>query len=261
MLFHGSDVKQELGIDNDFRLVTASEISEYGKVVVNPLSITVKTGNQTWVYNGQAHTWTNYTAEGIVSGHKLYNIVSTSITDVGTINNTFSSYIIVDASGKDVTKNYTVSFEEGTLTVTKRTIVVATDSATKVYDDTPLTAPSWVLDATSENSLVKGHTIYGPTPTIKQSLLEIATGSAQKTDDGDALTCDEVILSKGYLAEGHQIKIEVTGKQVGRGSSENRVSWETFRVEDENGNDVTHNYTVYDENGIRRFKFGTLTII
>ena len=97
--------------------------------------------------------------------------------------------------------------------------------------------------------------------TIKQSLLEIATGSAQKTDDGDALTCDEVILSKGYLAEGHQIKIEVTGKQVGRGSSENRVSWETFRVEDENGNDVTHNYTVYDENGIRRFKFGTLTII
>ena len=121
---------------------------EYGTLEIFPRPITIKTGDATKVYDGAPLTCNSYkdVAEdgdrGLVGGHKVtYVAVNGTRTEVGVSDNTVDlekQPIIVDESGKEVTKNYEVSYAYGKLTVTKRPIKITTGSATKVYDGTPL---------------------------------------------------------------------------------------------------------------------------
>ena len=101
---------------------------------------------------------------------------------------------------------------------------------------------------------------------ITQRKLQLTTGSATKYLGKDPLTNHTFYISKGYLAEGHTVKILFTGEQAVRGSSKNYVDAESFTVFDENGNDVTENYTIqkgYDDFGIPIWDvvLGVLTVI
>ena len=121
---------------------------EYGTLEIFPRPITIKTGDATKVYDGAPLTCNSYkdVAEdgdrGLVGGHKVtYVAVNGTRTEAGVSDNTVDlekQPIIVDESGKEVTKNYEVSYAYGKLTVTKRPIKITTVSATKVYDGTPL---------------------------------------------------------------------------------------------------------------------------
>ncbi len=121
---------------------------EYGTLEIFPRPITIKTGDATKVYDGAPLTCNSYkdVAEdgdrGLVDGHKVtYVAVNGTRIEVGVSDNTVDlekQPIIVDESGKEVTKNYEVSYAYGKLTVTKRPIKITTGSATKVYDGTPL---------------------------------------------------------------------------------------------------------------------------
>ena len=121
---------------------------EYGTLEIFPRPITIKTGDATKVYDGAPLTCNSYkdVAEdgdrGLVDGHKVtYVAVNGTRIEVGVSDNTVDlekQPIIVDESGKEVTKNYEVSYAYGKLTVTKRPIKITTVSATKVYDGTPL---------------------------------------------------------------------------------------------------------------------------
>lgn len=80
--------------------------------------------------------------------------------------------------------------------------------------------------------------------------ITVTTESANKTYDGSALTCSDVLCEEELL-QGHRIlKLNATGSQTGVGTSNN-----TFEIVivDGNGNDVTD---VYKVNG----KFGTLSV-
>lgn len=48
---------------------------------------------------------------------------------------------IVDAKGRDVTSYYDISYEDGTLTISPRSVTLTSASDSKVYDGTPLTKP------------------------------------------------------------------------------------------------------------------------
>ena len=121
---------------------------EYGTLEIFPRPITIKTGDATKVYDGAPLTCNSYVdvAEdgdrGLVGGHKVtYAAVNGTRTEAGVSDNTVDlekQPIIVDENGKEVTKNYEVSYAYGKLTVTKRPIKITTVSATKVYDGTPL---------------------------------------------------------------------------------------------------------------------------
>ena len=121
---------------------------EYGTLEIFPRPITIKTGDATKVYDGAPLTCNSYkdVAEdgdrGLVDGHKVtYVAVNGTRTEAGVSDNTVDlekQPIIVDENGKEVTKNYEVSYAYGKLTVTKRPIKITTVSATKVYDGTPL---------------------------------------------------------------------------------------------------------------------------
>lgn len=95
----------------------------------------------------------------LCTGHTLTLRTKGSQTEVGSSENVYvpGSLTIRDGAGKDVTANYrVVNTLPGTLTVTRRLLVVSTPSDEKVYDGTPLTYPVY---SANEARLLKGHTL------------------------------------------------------------------------------------------------------
>ena len=82
----------------------------------------------------------------------------------------------------------------------------------------------------------------------------LATGSSTKVYDGKELTCDVFYISRGKLAEGHTVSVEVIGKQTSKGKTPNTINKESFVILDEHGNNVTDNYAMTPE-------LGTLTVV
>ncbi len=135
-------------------------VYEEGTIEITPAAATVISVNQKWTYDGQWHTENQTTSRRLANGHTVSAVMTAKIREPGSMVNAFDRQKtrILDADGRDVTHNYTLSFEEGTLMVSTRPITVTTASATKYDDGTPLTAP---YAHTTEDSLplCDGHKI------------------------------------------------------------------------------------------------------
>ncbi|MDR1769440.1 MAG: doubled motif LPXTG anchor domain-containing protein [Hungatella sp.] len=100
--------------------------------------ITAKSGTQ--VYNGTALTESGYEISGqLASGDYVSSVEMTKesvITDAGTRKNEIKSVVIRNASGKDVTKNYSsLKTAAGTLTVSKAQATVKAEDKAKNYGE------------------------------------------------------------------------------------------------------------------------------
>ena len=139
---------------------------EAGTLVVTPRAITIVTGSKTWVYDGNAHSWfedeegnpTYYLAEGstLADGQSMRVEDFTEITDAGSVENALKIGIY-DKEGVSRTSNYTIGYDNGTLTVKKRSVTIVTEGHEWVYDGE---AHSWGGHSVSEGSaypLVSGH--------------------------------------------------------------------------------------------------------
>ena len=139
---------------------------EAGTLVVTPRAITIVTGSKTWVYDGNAHSWyedeegnpTYYLAEGstLADGQSMRVEDFTEITDAGSVENALKIGIY-DKEGVSRTSNYTIGYDKGTLTVTKRSVTIVTEGHEWVYDGE---THSWDGHSVSEGSaypLVSGH--------------------------------------------------------------------------------------------------------
>ena len=78
---------------------------------------------------------------------------------------------------------------------------------------------------------------------IQARTIVVSTGSyVAEFVEGIELRDDTVWISKGALAEGHRFEAVVSGVQTTIGASENTL--ENFTIYDEDGKDVTDNYTI-----------------
>ena len=113
--------------------------SGFGSLTVLPRSLTLLSSSATKVYDGTPLVNETVTlVEGTVADGQNADIRTTgTITDVGSAENTYV-ICITDATGNDVTANYSIEFACGTLTVTPREITIRTEDAAKIYDGTPL---------------------------------------------------------------------------------------------------------------------------
>ena len=116
-----------------------------GKLTIENRPITITANDVTGKYDGQPHGENGYsiTAGSLVDGHAATVTISGSKTDAGEYEGLLvpSDTKIVDAKGKDVTSYYDISYEDGKLTITKRNVTLTSETASKVYDGTPLTKP------------------------------------------------------------------------------------------------------------------------
>ncbi len=115
-----------------------------GTLVIDPIQteIVITADSNKKVYDGTALTDDGYTfTQGVlVEGDELTAVVEGTITDVGTVDNEVTSYVIKNSKGKDVTDCYAkAKTVDGALIVTKRPVTLTSATDSKTYDGTALT--------------------------------------------------------------------------------------------------------------------------
>ena len=231
-----------------------------------------------------------YVAQGkLKAGHKLANVtVSGSQTDVGIC----ASYVIraqiLDENGNDVTDTYTVVYQKGTIEVKAPTLTVTTAQAKKVYDGTPLRAPTFTctyLNTAPGASYTVTAEVTGEQCEIGQSRntienvvitdeegndvthnfavtvqygelkvylyeLEISSSGGQKEYDGTPLSSPELDFDRATLtARGHELVYTMPSVTDVGAVSNIPIN---PRIVDADGNDVTKQYDLQYSAGVLR---------
>lgn len=265
-------------------------VPTFGTLAVTPLPITVTSDSAASVCDGEMFTCESFTITSgkLVNGHAVHAEFTGSLLYAGQVDNTFTC-VILDEAGRDVSQNYDIVYEYGTLSLSPIELKFETGSASKVYDGTPLTNSEWKH---LSGSLAKGHSFAEITTTgrltdvgkidntlsvrivdslgndvtekmykieVEHGTLEIApivlkfrTGSAKKVYDGKPLTNGKWEHISGKLAKGHSfVNTHTTGSRTDVGTSNNTLS---VQIVNEEGVDVTKKmYRIEVE-------YGTLTV-
>lgn len=261
-----------------------------GTLTILPRQLTIQTGSARKVYDTKPLKNSEWSLidSTVLDGHNLQVTLSSQQTVVGTAKNQ-PSIRILDEAGNDVTANYALTIDAGTLTVTPIILKFETDSAQKVYDGKYLYAAGYrlvegellpghrmnvnttgkqIFAGSSENGIsVKVSTANGTditeqgyqievvpgTLTVTRRPLSVTSGSAEKLYDGMPLTCEQYAVTSGALTQHDGFYYwDFTGSQTQVGSSSN-----TFNLKISNGSmggtDVTSSYDI-------SYVYGTLTV-
>lgn len=128
--------------------------------------ITVTANSAEFTYDGNEHMAEGFeTLEFTVDGNK-YTVsglsASVSGTDAGTYpNNVTGTAKVTDAAGNDVTSQFSVTTESGSLLIKKAPATIAPKDATKAYDGTDLKASEFVTEGFVKDQGVKSATFTG----------------------------------------------------------------------------------------------------
>lgn len=296
-------VQNDAGISQNFFTATVTDDNgvdctadynityQYGTLEVKQRAITLasdsanKTYDKTplssdncWIQNGS-----------LISGHELIVETVSEAVETGTVANEMKATVI-NADGKDVTKNYAFNYETGLLTINPIKIKITTASFNKIYDGEPVKAENYII---SDGELLEGDEIVASgyseltaigeaenkvTLTVKDALgedvsknyefefdygkleitpipLVIESASDEKEFDGTPLTNNYYVhVNPEALLEGHTLQsVVVNGSQTAIGGSEHNNTLD-FKVVDKDGNDVTDLYTIDAE------RLGTLIV-
>ena len=141
-----------LTIDNEAQYANVSQANGTLTITAKPLTITA--GSAEKVYDGQPLTKNSFTNTELAEGDKLTATVTGSQTNVGSSDNVASAAVIM-AGEENVTANYTITYENGSLTVTPVTdevIVTVTErGGDYLYDGGEKVVTGY--DAVSSNPL------------------------------------------------------------------------------------------------------------
>lgn len=141
-----------LTIDNTAQYANVSQANGTLTITAKPLTITADSAEK--VYDGQPLTKNSFTNTELAEGDKLTATVTGSQTNVGSSDNVASAAVIM-AGEDNVTANYTITYEKGSLTVTPVTdevIVTVTErGGDYLYDGGEKVVTGY--DAVSSNPL------------------------------------------------------------------------------------------------------------
>ena len=244
----------------------------------NDAAIKVSAGSDSKMYDGNALTKNTYSITGLPQGFTAEVTVSGSITDVGSAENEVTS-VVIRKGDEDVTDQFSgVTKENGTLTVTKRSVKLVSESASKKYDGTPLTAPDVKVEG---DGFVDGEVSdIRATGSIKTegsvpNTITYKTGDGFKADnykieiDEGTLTItkndDEIIVnarnaSKMYdgmplteagadvtgLPEGFTAAVKTSGSITNAGTADNVI--DSVVISNEDGEEVTGQFSKIKKN-------------
>jgi len=253
-------------------------------ITQNENEIVVNAKNAEKKYDGSPLTKNEADVEGLPAGYTAEVKVIGSITDAGVADNVVESVVIKDASGNDVTNQFkTITKNNGTLTVTKRSVMLTSETVTREYTGTALTAPDVkvtgdgfvdgeVTNLKATGTITKVGTKANPiaytegtgfktgnyeitksegtlTITANTAVIKVTAGSSSKKYDGTALTKNDYTITG--LPEGFRAVVKVSGSITDAGTTDNKVASVMIR---KNGDDVTGQFS-----GIQTAD-GTLTV-
>ena len=253
-------------------------------ITQNADQITVTAGSDTKVYDGTALTKNTYSIAGLPEGFTAEVMVSGTVTDAGSAENEVTS-VIIRKGNEDVTSQFSgIETASGTLTVTKRTVTLKSESASKPFDGNALTAPKvtitgdgFVDGEVSEVKATGSITRVGSTAnkieytqnsgfkadnymitkdegtltiTQNENAIVVNAKNAEKKYDGSPLIKNEADVTG--LPEGYTAEVTVSGTITDAGTANNVV--QNVVIRDASGNDVTNQFKTITKNN------GTLTV-
>ena len=215
--------------------------------------------------------------QGLAQGDSIADTVfSLKTGENGLVDAAIEDFTILHESGIRVDDCYRVNLSGGSFTMEPRPITVSTKSAHKEYD-----AQSWQEGsaAITSGSLVPGDILECSFPelpadagvheidavcrivnadgqdvthlyavklnrgklSVQPRKLTITTGSAQKTYDGEYLTCKVWELTAGQVVQGHKLQVDMISSRKNYGESPNEAR---ITVTDASHDDVSANYDV-----------------
>ncbi len=273
-------------LNNDGEDVTSCyKVQEnIGNLTVSKRPISFKVKDRQSVYDATEQTCQEYEIKNgeLAEGHSVKEFTfNNGKTDVGSIDVEFASLIIFDNGNKDVTNNYQLTLEKGTIEILHREITVAVEGQ-KVYDGLVLGLSSYI-DSTGisfvNGSLAREHVLK--VLTIKEDACEFLEYNEENihysimqngdtdvksnykvTFDSVSMVIDKrpVVFTAGSdqkiydseplvfdfysvenLVDGHVEDVVVSGTITDVGRTDNIVECNFIK----NGNvDVTHNYQI-----------------
>ena len=166
-------------------------------------NVTLTANSKTVTYDGQLHNGSPYDCEplGLLPGHKVKSVDYTCApqTNVGKYDIELDNAKIITADGADVTDLYQISYNYGKLTINKRSVTLTSESASKVYDGTPLTKPE--VKVTGDGFVTGEGATYNVTGTIT---------SVGTTDNTFTYTLNEGTKADNYNITKTEGKLTIT---------------------------------------------------
>ena len=128
--------------------------------------ITVTANSAEFTYDGNEHAVEGFETLEFTVDSNEYTVsglsASVSGTDAGTYpNNVTGTAKVTDAAGNDVTSQFSVTTESGSLVINKAKATIAPKDATKAYDGTDLKASEFVTEGFVKDQGVKSATFTG----------------------------------------------------------------------------------------------------
>ncbi len=273
--------------ENGFDVTVGYDITyDYGTLTVEPITIVLKSFDDSKIYDGLAltnDTW-ELLSGSLLTGHNLVVDLSSSITNPGTIENAITAYIF-DEFDNDVSDMYDINYLTGELTVSPISITISTITDGKTFDGEALLGGTGSVtsgsllgthyieygaeitliypDSVSNNigvvirdglgnDVTIGYDItydYG-TLTVNPKDITISTITDSKTYDGLALLGGMGTVTSGGLVPSHYIDYGTEISITNPGSVSNDLA---LVIRDSVGNDVSAGYNI-------TLDYGTLTI-
>lgn len=154
-------------------------------------TLTIKAKDGSWTYDGKAHEMKEYEQPtGLAEDDTIDSVTfksTSTITNAGTQNNEIEAVVIKDAEGNDVTSQYSIVYQPGTLTVNKRNITLTVGNV-NITDGSSFTIGSGNVKVTlSGDGLPEGQKISVTCKiyqgnTVLSSASEVGTYSLRITD-------------------------------------------------------------------------------
>ena len=121
--------------------------TEDGTFSITPAAITIKADDQTKVYDNNPGTDPELTAT-VTGRPDNGDALSYSLTRVD--GQDVADYVITASAQEGANPNYTITFEDGTFTITPAAITITADDTTKVYDNDETTDPELTATVTGK---------------------------------------------------------------------------------------------------------------
>ncbi|MGV0908543.1 MBG domain-containing protein [Martelella sp. FOR1707] len=208
-----------------------------GTLTVDPAALTITAKDASKTYGAVANL-TGYDVDGLVNEDTVSGVTLASAGSAATANVNAYDIIASAATGTGLS-NYTISYDKGTLTVNKATLLVTADNGSMVYGSTPpadigYTVSGWrnddtgsvtgatvVTDATSSSNVGSGYVTTASGGLIAGAAagnydLSYAPGSFSVTPRALKITAKDASKTYGDVASltGYSVNGLVNGDEV-----------------------------------------------
>ena len=265
-----------------------------GKLTVIPAEVTVISDSSKKSYDGTPLTDSDFTTYPgyYSSAFNFEPVIIGSQTEIGKSENIIASCRVFDKTGRDISENFVILYDNGTLEVLAEPLaptelLFASMDAEKIYDGTPLTNKNWKLvggelleEHTAQVNIKGSITDVGTESNfftvnildsagndvtkeydikmnfgklvVRKQKLTVTSDSAQKIYDGEPLTAEGYKVTEESIASLYRVECQVVGSRTEVGTAKNTIAY--VRIFNDRDEEITSNFEI-------ERKMGELTVV